>query len=112
MTFNRTHYNAKRGTSTYRSEEGVTLYLPKSVGEHPESFTAEGLTAPAPKAAKVKLTPEQRKAAAAEARALNASLTPAQKAAKKLADAQARVERAQKAANKAEEAAKASGAIQ
>lgn len=108
MTFSKTHVNENRGTRTYQSAEGVTLYLPKSAGDQPDSFSVDGLNAPTAKEpTKAKLTPEERKAEAAKRRAENASLTPAQRAAKKLADAQARVERAQKAANAAEEKAKA-----
>jgi len=85
MTFTKTH-TANRGTSTYKSAEGLVLYVPKSAGEHPESIEVTGLTAPAAKAPKATLTPEQkaareteRKAKAAEERARVAGLTPAQK---------------------------------
>ena len=78
MRFQKTH-SAKRGTSTYKSDEGLVIYLPKSAGDHPAELEVEGLTAPAAKVAKVKMTPEERKAAAAEKRAKNAGLTPAQK---------------------------------
>jgi hypothetical protein len=78
MIFKKTHV-ASRGTATYTSAEGLTLYAPKSVGEQPDALEVGGLSAPAPKAAKPKPSPEERKAAAAERRAANAKLTPAQK---------------------------------
>jgi hypothetical protein len=96
MTFTKTH-DAKRGTSTYKSAEGLTLYVPKSAGERPATIEVTGLTAPPARAAKAKTTPEERKARAAERKAANAGLTPAQKAQKRLDAAQAALAKAQKA---------------
>lgn len=81
MVFTKTH-SANRGTSTYTSEDGRTLYLPKSVGEHPEQITVEGLGAAPVKAstAKPKESKEDRKARLA-------AETPEQKAARRKQEA-------------------------
>jgi len=92
MIFKRTHV-ANRGTATYKSDEGLVIYAPKSVGDQPVEILVEGLTAPEKSAAagRAKLTPEQkaenkrqRDAEAAERKARNAGLTPAQRAAERV----------------------------
>ena len=65
MNFKRTHFAAKRGTSTYTGEDGSVIYLPKSRANHPEEF--ETCLEPQAKAARVstaapKLSKEERKA--------------------------------------------------
>lgn len=79
MKFVKTH-SAKRGTSTYKAENGLVVYVPKSAGEHPAEIEVNGLTAPE-RAVRAKMTPEERKAKAAEERARVAGLTPAQRSA-------------------------------
>lgn len=93
MEFKRTHTAANRGTSTYASAEGLTIYLPKSVGVHPESIVVEGLTAPTKPEPKPKLSKEERKAA-------REAMTPEQRIAAAQEQARKAKERADKLAAK------------
>ena len=102
MIFTKTHTADKRGTSTYTCEEaGLTLYVPKSVAVHPDQISVDGLAASPAKAPKAKLTDEEKKARAAAAKAERDAMTPAQRAQKKLDEANDRLAKAREAAAKA-----------
>jgi hypothetical protein len=106
-TFSKVH-TASRGTATYRSPEGLTINVPKSVGDQPETLEVNGLTAPVGKVkvpGALKQTPEERKAAAAAEKARFAALTPEQKNQELRNKAAKRREAAAAALRKAEERA-------
>lgn len=106
MMFTKTH-SAKRGTSTYKSDEGLTIYVPKSAGEHPEMIEIDGLTVPVKSATSrvvgPKASKEERVAAATAEKARFAGLSPEQKAQEMRDKANAKREAAAKALAAAEE---------
>jgi len=99
-TFTKTH-TANRGTSTYQDGAGLTIYVPKSAGAHPETLEITGLVAPVKvsnrKPGAPKMTKEEVKAARDVEKARFAALSPEAKA----------QEMRDKAAAKREAAAKA-----
>ncbi len=106
VTFKRVH-TANRGASTYKAEgyPGVLqLAKPAFNGEHPETLVVEGVPDPVAtsRAAKAKMTPEERKAAAKAKRLELAKLTPEQRAQRAIDAANERLEKERaKAAKKA-----------
>jgi hypothetical protein len=97
VTFKRVH-TANRGASTYRAEgyPGVILLAkPTFNGAHPESIEVGDVPVATVRVStagsRVKMTPEERKAKAAEERARQAGLTPAQRAEEKAAKLRAKL---------------------
>lgn len=100
-TFKKVH-TANRGYSTYKAEgfPGVILLAkPAFNGQHPDEIGVEGVPEPVEKVSKVKMTPEERKARAAEERARLAGLTPKQRADEKAAKLRAKLAEIEKITN-------------
>jgi hypothetical protein len=83
--------DGSRGNASYRAEGFGTIYLAKSIGEHPDEITVDGLNEPKVKEAKVTLTKEERAAK-------RAAMTPEDKIAAAKEIARKAAERADKLA--------------
>ena len=103
-TFSRIH-TANRGYSTYKAQgfPGVILLAkPAFNGEHPETLEVADVPAAVEgsRTARAKMTPEERKAKAAEERARLAGLTPKQRMEEKAAKLRAKLAEAEAKAAK------------